>query len=70
MAVGHSILVIVWYLLTEDCDYRDLGGDAASPSAGDPASGYSRPTVPAAITPCTQASGPGDSRTPNRCVTG
>jgi len=27
MAVGHSILVIVWYLLTEDCDYRDLGGD-------------------------------------------
>ena len=27
MAVGHSILVIVWYLLSEDCDYRDLGGD-------------------------------------------
>jgi transposase len=27
MAVGHSILVIVWYLLTEDCDYQDLGGD-------------------------------------------
>jgi transposase len=27
VAVGHSILVIVWYLLTEDCDYRDLGGD-------------------------------------------
>jgi len=27
MAVGHSILVIVWYLLTEDCDDRDLGGD-------------------------------------------
>jgi transposase len=27
MAVGHSILVIVWYLLTEDCDYHDLGGD-------------------------------------------
>jgi transposase len=27
MAVGHSILVIAWYLLTEDCDYRDLGGD-------------------------------------------
>ena len=27
MAVGHSILVIAWYLLTNDCDYRDLGGD-------------------------------------------
>jgi transposase len=27
VAVGHSILVIVWYLLTDDCDYRDLGGD-------------------------------------------
>jgi transposase len=27
MAVGHSILVIAWYLLTEDCDYRDLGGN-------------------------------------------
>jgi transposase len=27
MAVGHSILVIVWYLLTEDCDDHDLGGD-------------------------------------------
>ena len=27
VAVGHSILVIAWYLLTEDCDYHDLGGD-------------------------------------------
>ena len=27
VAVGHSILVIVWYLLTNDCDYQDLGGD-------------------------------------------
>jgi transposase len=27
MAVGHSILVIAWYLLTNDCDYHDLGGD-------------------------------------------
>jgi transposase len=27
MAVGHSILVIAWYLLTDDCDYADLGGD-------------------------------------------
>jgi transposase len=26
-AVGHSILVIAWYLLTDDCDYQDLGGD-------------------------------------------
>jgi transposase len=26
-AVGHSILVICWYLLDGDCDYRDLGGD-------------------------------------------
>ena len=27
VAVGHSILVICWYLLSDDCDYRDLGGD-------------------------------------------
>jgi transposase len=27
VAVGHSILVIAWYLLTDDCDYHDLGGD-------------------------------------------
>jgi transposase len=27
VAVGHSILVIAWHLLTEDCDYADLGGD-------------------------------------------
>lgn len=27
MAVGHSILVICWHLLTNDCDYDDLGGD-------------------------------------------
>jgi transposase len=26
-AVGHSILVIAWYLLSGDCDYADLGGD-------------------------------------------
>jgi transposase len=27
MAVGHSILVIAWHLLTDDCDYQDLGVD-------------------------------------------
>ena len=26
-AVGHSILVIAWHLLSYDCDYEDLGGD-------------------------------------------
>jgi transposase len=26
-AVGHSILVIAWHLLTDSCDYNDLGGD-------------------------------------------
>jgi transposase len=26
VAVGHSILVIAWYLLTDNCDYADLGG--------------------------------------------
>ena len=28
VAVGHSILVIAWHLLTYDCDYQDLGGDS------------------------------------------
>jgi transposase len=27
VAVAHSILVISWHLLTNDCDYDDLGGD-------------------------------------------
>jgi transposase len=27
VAVGHSILVIAWLLLTDDADYADLGGD-------------------------------------------
>jgi transposase len=27
MAVGHSILVIAWHLLANDCDHADLGGD-------------------------------------------
>jgi transposase len=27
VAVGHSILVICWHLLTDNCDYDDLGGD-------------------------------------------
>ena len=27
VAVGHSILVIAWHLLTNACDYDDLGGD-------------------------------------------
>lgn len=27
IAVGHSILVIAWHLLTNDADYDDLGGD-------------------------------------------
>ena len=27
VAVAHSILVIIWHLLTNHCDYQDLGGD-------------------------------------------
>jgi len=27
VAVGHSILVIAWHLLSEGCTYEDLGGD-------------------------------------------
>jgi transposase len=27
VAVGHSILVIAWHLLSRGCDYQDLGGD-------------------------------------------
>ncbi|HUP84431.1 MAG TPA: transposase [Acidimicrobiales bacterium] len=27
VAVGHSILVICWHLLADDCDYDELGGD-------------------------------------------
>jgi transposase len=27
VAVGHSIVVIAWYLLTDNCTYQDLGGD-------------------------------------------
>ena len=27
IGVGHSMLVIPWHLLTDNCDYQDLGGD-------------------------------------------
>ena len=27
VAVGHSVLVIAWHLLSEGCTYEDLGGD-------------------------------------------
>ncbi len=27
VAVGHSILVIAWHLMTNGCAYEDLGGD-------------------------------------------
>jgi transposase len=27
VAVGHSILVIAWHLLTDNCTYQDLAGD-------------------------------------------
>jgi len=27
VAVGHSILMIAWHILTEDCEYQELGGD-------------------------------------------
>ena len=27
LAVGHSILVICWHLLSDNVDYDDLGGD-------------------------------------------
>jgi transposase len=27
VAVGHSVLVVAWHLLANDCDYQDLGGD-------------------------------------------
>ena len=27
VAVGHSILVIAWHLLSDECDYADLGGN-------------------------------------------
>ena len=27
VAVGHSILVIAWHLLANDCNYQDLGSE-------------------------------------------
>lgn len=27
VAVAHSILIAIWWILTEDCDYQDLGGE-------------------------------------------
>jgi transposase len=34
-AVGHSILVIAWHLLSRDCDYIDLGSDYFATSDAD-----------------------------------
>jgi hypothetical protein len=45
VAVGHSILVIAWHLLTDNCDYQDLGGDYFRPARHrSPASTSRRPT--------------------------
>jgi transposase len=48
-AVGHSILVIAWHLLSRDCDYIDLGGDyfvARTPTTPDGGrSANSRPSA-------------------------
>ncbi len=27
VAVGHSILIATWHMITSDTEYRDLGGD-------------------------------------------
>ena len=27
VAIAHSMLIAIWWMLTEDCDYQDLGGD-------------------------------------------
>jgi transposase len=35
VAVGHSILVICWHLLTNNCDYDDLGADWFTNRGGD-----------------------------------
>jgi transposase len=35
VAVGHSILVICWHLLTNNCDYNDLGPDWFTNRGGD-----------------------------------
>ena len=35
VAVGHSILVICWHLLANNCDYQDLGGDYFTSRNGD-----------------------------------
>jgi hypothetical protein len=74
--VGHSILVIAWHLLTNDCDYADLGGDyssAATPT--EPASGPSPSSRPSATTspsnppPNTRGFSFQESRAPGRSLT-
>jgi transposase len=35
MAVGHSILIAAWHILTHDTDYNDLGGDWFARKAND-----------------------------------
>jgi hypothetical protein len=27
VAIAHSMLIAIWWMLTEDCDYQDLGAD-------------------------------------------
>ncbi len=34
-AVAHTMIVIVWYLLANDCDYQDLGADFFERRTGD-----------------------------------
>src|SRR5829696_2515628 len=59
IVLGDGEVKCAAFLQDADLPTRQTTAEAASPSAGDPASGYSRPAALAAITPCTPSVGPG-----------
>jgi transposase len=70
MAVGHSILVIAWHLLTNDCDYTDLGGDYFVRRDADRARQRAVAQLQASATRSPSNPSPHDGDSPFRIMTG
>jgi hypothetical protein len=70
MAVSHSILVIAWHLLTNDCDYTDLGGDYFVRRDADRARQRAVAQLQASATRSPSNPSPHDGDSPFRIMTG
>ena len=68
VAVGHSILVIAWHLLTDDCDYQDLG--VTTSSGATPIASVNGPSPSSRPSATASSSNPRRRNTPRIHVSG